>query len=189
MILFRHADPRFPFLWEDAAQPAARWHGKGEGPVHYLADTPDGAWAEFLRHEEIREPEELEGVRRALWAVQVADLEDVEPDLAEGILLGDPETYEQCQKEAARLLSLGLSGFRASSAALLPGGARGWIVNGGLQEGPDRRGEVWVLFGRRPDLVGWRAADEGRPHPDLLLRVRHFGPAPLPSQPAVREET
>jgi len=31
MILFRHADPRFPFLWERADQPEARWHRTGEG--------------------------------------------------------------------------------------------------------------------------------------------------------------
>ena len=58
-------DSRFPFLWEGAGQPPARWHGDGEGPVHYLTDTPDGAWAEFLRHEEIRDPQDLETVTRA----------------------------------------------------------------------------------------------------------------------------
>ncbi len=41
MIAYRHADPRFPFLWESNAQPPGRWHGIGEGPVQYLADTPD----------------------------------------------------------------------------------------------------------------------------------------------------
>src|SRR5262245_40501368 len=57
MILFRQVDARFPFLWEDARQPAGRWHAAGDGPAHYFADTPDGAWAEFLRHEEITEVE------------------------------------------------------------------------------------------------------------------------------------
>ena len=52
MIVFRQADPRYPFLWSDVSQPAARWHAVGEGPAHYFADTPDGAWAELLRHEE-----------------------------------------------------------------------------------------------------------------------------------------
>jgi hypothetical protein len=54
MIVFRHADPSLPFLWEDVGQPPARWHGDGDGPVQYFTDTPDGAWAEFLRHEEIK---------------------------------------------------------------------------------------------------------------------------------------
>ena len=50
MIAFRQVDARYPFLWEDGSQPAGRWHGDGEGPAHYFADTPDGALAEFLRH-------------------------------------------------------------------------------------------------------------------------------------------
>ncbi len=72
MIAWRNADPRFPFLWEEGgSQPAARWHAGGEGPVQYLSDTPDGAWAEFLRHEDLRDPEELSCVRRSLWAVDI----------------------------------------------------------------------------------------------------------------------
>ena len=73
MIAFRHSDGRFPFLWEDANQPSARWHREGEGPVQYLADTPDGAWAEFLRHEEITDEIDLEGISRALWTVSITD--------------------------------------------------------------------------------------------------------------------
>ena len=71
MIGFRHADIRLPFLWEGPDQPPGRWHGEGEGPVHYFADTPDGAWAEFLRHEGITDPDDLDTVRRALWAVEL----------------------------------------------------------------------------------------------------------------------
>lgn len=73
MIGFRQADPRYPFLWSDASQPAARWHGDGEGPAHYFADTPDGAWAELLRHEEIHDPADVATFRRALWAVELGD--------------------------------------------------------------------------------------------------------------------
>jgi hypothetical protein len=49
-------------LWEAASQPAARWHADGEGPAQYLADTPVGAWAEFLRHEGITDEADLSGV-------------------------------------------------------------------------------------------------------------------------------
>ena len=56
MIVYRHADTRLPFLWESSGQPAARWHADDEGPVQYFSETPDGAWAEFLRHEEITAP-------------------------------------------------------------------------------------------------------------------------------------
>jgi RES domain-containing protein len=59
VIAFRHADRRFPFLWEGSGQPAGRWNATGDSPIHYFADTPDGAWAEFLRHEGITSPEDL----------------------------------------------------------------------------------------------------------------------------------
>ena len=59
MIVFRRASAPSPFLWETAEQPPGRWHGEGEGPAQYFADTPDGAWAEFLRHENITDPEDL----------------------------------------------------------------------------------------------------------------------------------
>jgi hypothetical protein len=84
------------------------------------------------------------------------------------------DSYAACQREAARLRETGAAGFRAPSAALLPGGARGWIVQDGLREGPARDGEVYVLFGRSPDLVGWPVSFEGRPSATLLKRVRHL---------------
>ena len=174
MIGFRHADPRYPFLWEDPAQPAARWHADGEGPVHYFSDTPDGAWAEFLRHEEITAAEDLTTIRRALWAIELGDVPSVEPDLPSEVLTGGRETYRACQAEAGRLRARGVRGLRAPSAALRPGAARGWRVDGGLQPAEARDGRVIVLFGRRPDLVGWPAAIEGRPREDLLIHVRHF---------------
>lgn len=175
MIVFRHADSRFPFLWETSDQPAARWHGDGDGPVHYFADTSDGAWAEFLRHEEIRHPSELDGVRRGLWAVEVGEEPGWEPALDERVLHGDADSYPDCRGEADRLRSNRATGLVAPSAALLPGGARGWRVSGGLRPGPDREGTVVVLFGPRPDLVGWAATLDGRPEASLLDRVRHYG--------------
>lgn len=173
MILFRHADPRFPFLWEVPGQPAARWHGEDEGPAHYLADTPDGAWAEFVRHEGITREAELDNVRRALWAVEIPDgVALAEPALAADVLRGGTGTYGQCRTEARRLRASGATGLRAPSAALVPGGARGWRVDGGLRPAAGRDGSMVVLFGRRPDLVGWPATLAGRPAADLLARVR-----------------
>jgi hypothetical protein len=174
MIGFRHADPRYPFLWEDTSQPAARWHGAKEGPAHYFCDTPDGAWAEFLRHEEITDPEDVATIRRALWAVELGDEPSREPDLPLKTLTGGPETYSRCQAEARRLRRLGAVRIVAPSAALLPGAARGWRVDGGLQPGPPRDGKVIVLFGSRPNVIGWAVTSEGRPGTDLLSRVRHF---------------
>jgi RES domain len=175
MIVYRHADPRFPFLWESNGQASARWHGPGEGPVQYFADTPDGAWAEFLRHEGITDESELVNVRRALWAVEVPDyLHTKMPRLDQAAMTGGLNTYEECQKEARRLRSRGAAALRAPSAALLPGTAGGWKVDGGLQPAAERNGTVLAVFGARPDFVGWMAAFAARPRSHLLARVRHF---------------
>jgi len=175
MIVYRHADPRFPFLWESADQPPARWNGPREGPVQYFADTPDGAWAEFLRHEGISQEAELEGIRRSLWAIELPDDPAPHaPHLTQAVLAGGTETYEDCQKEARRLRAKGARALRAPSAALVAGGAHGWKVDGGLQPAAERDGFVLAVFGPRPDLVGWAVALAGHPRADLLARVRHL---------------
>lgn len=173
-IAFRHADPRFPFLWEGSDQPAARWHGAGDGPVHYFCDTPDGAWAEFLRHEEITDPEDVETIRRALWAVDLGKPRLAKPDLPREVLTGGFASHPACRMEGRRQRRLGAVGLEVPSAALLPEAARGWRVDGGLQPGKPRDGTVYVLFGQRPDLTGWRAAAVGRPDRELLSAVRHI---------------
>lgn len=173
MIAFRHADPRFPFLRETAAPAAGRWNPPGQ-LVHCFSDTPDGAWAEFLRHEEITDPEDIPHVRRALWAVRIGDPPAARPRVSARTLTGGRASWAACQREANRLRATGEPGLTAPSAALLPGGAHGVRVEGGERPGPSRDGVTFVLFGSRPDLVGWRATAAGRPDPELLQRVRHF---------------
>lgn len=172
MIAFRHADPRFPFLREDDSQPAGRWNTAGE-LTHYFCDTPDGAWAEFLRHEEIHDPEDLLTIRRALWAVDIGEPQALQPDLSPETLTGNSDTWSACQ-ELAQQCRQHTDGIAAPSAALLSAGARGWRVHGGLQPGPPRDGKVFALLGPRPDLVGWPATIEGRPGAEVLAKVRHF---------------
>ena len=176
MILFKHCDPRFPFLWESAAQPAARWHGDGDGPVHYFADTPSGAWAEFLRHEEITEETDLAGVVRAMWAVEVAlDAMRIEtPALSRRTLIGGRSTYPACQAEATRLRGAGARGLKAPSAALKEGGASGWQVMRGEKPAARSNGRVFAIFGALPEAIGWPAVERGAPPARLLDRVRHF---------------
>ncbi len=173
MIAFRHADPRFPFLHESAGTTEGRWNRAGE-LAHCFSDTPDGAWAEFLRHEEITDPEDIPHIRRALRAVEVGDPPPARPALATDTLTGGRTTWAACQREAARLRGAGEAGVMAPSAALVPGGAHGFRVEGGQRPGPPRDGVTIVLFGARPDLVGWQAAAAGRPDAELLRRVRHF---------------
>lgn len=175
MIAYRHADPRFPFLWESENEAEGRWNATGDGPVQYLADTPDGAWAEFLRHEEITTPEDLATVRRAIWAVDLGNERiDARPELGKRASFGNRDSYPRCQREARRLRAQGAVSLIAPSAALLPTGASGYRCDGGLVPGPPRDGRVYVLFGARPQAIGWRVVFRGRPAADLLDKVRHF---------------
>jgi hypothetical protein len=177
VIWFRHADPEDPFLWEEVTQAPARWHGEGEGPVQYLSDTPDGAWAEFLRHEEITDVRELEGVRRALWAVEVPkDSETVgRPRLFRRTLRGGLESYEACREEARRLLARGATAIEAPGAALRAGAARGQLVRGdNLVEASALDGRTLALFGPRPEVRGWLCADSAHPTERVLALVNHF---------------
>jgi len=172
VIAYRHADPRFPFLREDPPHSAGRWNAPGE-LTHYFCDTPDGAWAEFLRHEEIRDPQDLPTIRRALWAVDIGEIPSQRPVLPFQLLTGGMDTWPACQ-QTVRQYREHAKGIVAPSAALAPGTASGWRVDGGLRPGPDRDGQVFALFGRRPDLVGWAAAVDGRPGPDLLPKLKHL---------------
>jgi hypothetical protein len=139
--------------------------------VHYLCDTPDGAWAKFLRNEEITNSEDLPTIRCTVWAVDLGEEPARSVALPLEKLTGGPATYAACQEAAQRLRRPGATHLIAPSAALLPGGGRGWRVNGGLQPGSPRDGLVIVLFGHRPDGTGWPAARNGRPDEEMLERV------------------
>jgi hypothetical protein len=173
---FRHCDPRAPFLWQSADQPPARWHGSGEGPANYFADTPVGAWGEFLRHEGITDAADLAGVRRSLWVVELPADTPAVPQLTPAVLHGDDDTYPACQAEARRLRAAGATSLEAPAAALLPGGASGWSSNvAGLVTGqPARDGRVWVIFGPLA-ATGWVAVQAGAPPAQVLPLVRQFG--------------
>lgn len=176
MIVFRTADRRWPFLWESDLQPPGRWHGEGEGPAHYLADTPDGAWGETVRQLEITDPHDLRGLSRDLWAIEVPDDPASTPQLPSHVLRGDPNSYAACRDEARRLRAQGQTTLTAPSAALVDGGARGELVRGGQVEADERDGRVLVLFGPRRDLRGWLCASGGRPTERLLSLVRPLWP-------------
>lgn len=171
---FRNVDSRYAFLWESDAQPAARWHAMGEGPAQYLADTPEGAWAEFLRHEGIIDRDDLDGVERDLWALPVElDEEELiaEPELGVEDLHGGTASYPACREEARRLRAEGASALLAPSAALRPGSACGELVElVDLVPAPTRDGRVLVLFGARPTQRGHRCVEHGRP-PERVLAL------------------
>lgn len=175
MIGYRHCDSRFPFLYSSTSQPAARFHAAEDAPAHYFADTPVGAWAEFLRHEGIADARDFIGVRRSLWAVELPQEGYAIPDLSSSVMKGGLDSYARCQAEASRLRGLGAQGLKAPSAALVATGARGWITDGQEKPAPQARdGVTFVLFGTRPDLVGWPAVEGGAPPERILSLVRQL---------------
>ncbi len=172
-IVFRNCDPRFGFLWLSSRQPPARWHAQGEGPANYFADTPTGAWAEIIRHEGITDPEDLKGLRRDMWAVEIPADGFATPALPEATLTGGNDTYGACQMEARRLRAEGAARLQVHGAALLSGAASGWVATAtGTTPAPrQRNGMVCVIYGAAP-LVGWRAAEAGSPPREVLALVR-----------------
>jgi RES domain len=176
MIAFRQCDARCPFLWEGAAQPEGRWHAAGEGPAHYFADTPDGAWADFLRHEEIRDPADLATIRRAIWAVDIGDAPGVRPDLPVQTMQGDRSTWPACQAAARQLRATGQRRLKAPSAALMSD--RNSDPNS--EGNSNGNGNIVVLYGEPAELKlsGWIAAVDASPPRTLLTRVRHYDPRP-----------
>jgi hypothetical protein len=157
VIVFRHVDRRHPFLWETSDQPAGRWHAAGEGPVHYLAETADAAWAEFLRHEGITDPADLAGVSRALWAIDLPDPPATEPAISDASMTGGSSSYGTCRAEARRLRAAGAAGLIAPSAAVSGATGSGFRTDNGLRRGSRRPERVYVLALRRspgPRRVG-----------------------------------
>jgi hypothetical protein len=172
VIVYRNTDADVPFFWDSDRQPPARWHAAGAGPAQYASSTPDACWAEFLRHAGITDPEDIVGIERMIWAIEIADDEPAAvPLLTQRTLTGGRSSYARCQREAARLRAGGATRILAPSAAVRPGTASGWVSNPGLRPAPPREEQTIVLFGPRPDLVGW-VAGVGRPLPSLLRRVR-----------------
>jgi len=165
-------------MWESAEQPAARWHSQGDGPVTYLADTADGAWAEFLRHEGITLEEDLLGVARRIWAIEVPEAisdQAVSAKLPSKVMRGSLISYEQCQKYAREIRRSGAKAVIAPSAALHTGGARGEYVNKGLHEASDRDGLVLAMFGSSwIGLRGWATGDVAAPTRRTLSLVAHL---------------
>ena len=176
MIGFRNTDLDIPYFWEDDAQPAQRWHGSGEGPAQYLSTTPDASWAEFCRHQEIREPMDLAGVERAMWVVEFDDDRETfgEPKLPSPITVGDLSSYPACQEAARRIRATGSTALVTQSAAVIRESDSGWRVDGGLRRGSPRPELTLVLFGQRPNAVAWHSCAPGRPDASLLERVRYF---------------
>jgi hypothetical protein len=174
VIVYRAVGPSHPFLWDSTSQPPARWHEPDDAPVQYFSDTPEGAWAEVLRHFHLTQPDDLEGLAKSLWTVRLPDdLRLADPDLPTDVLTGGYDTYPACREEAERIRRAGFDGIIAPSAALID--SRPWLTRGGgiIPSGirPEPAHTI-VLFGEWSGIAAHQACWEGRPADWLQPRVR-----------------
>jgi len=183
---FRVCDCRYPFLWSGPGQRTGRWNQQGDGPVHYLASSPLVAWAEWLRAQEIREPEDLDGVAAALWAVLIpeswSDVELPEVQLKRRDILATDAAARQRRLQAIEQHKAeGALGLRAVSAAMQDPSTHPCRRCSDGEESDDRLPEapqVFVLWCGAELLAGWACVKQGRPSAELLPWVRPLGMAP-----------
>ncbi|MEA2676206.1 MAG: hypothetical protein QOJ81_347, partial [Chloroflexota bacterium] len=126
------------------------------------------------------DPADVATVSRSLWAVELPDEPLAAPGLPDATLVGGTASYPSCREEAGRARATGAKGLIAPSAALDRRTGSGYRTDAGLRAGPRREESVVVLFGARPDLVGWAACFEGRPRPELVARVRQLRSESVP---------
>ena len=167
---FRVCDRRYPFLWHTAGQ-AGRWNRAGDQPVHYLATTPTVAWAEWIRHQEIVDPADLQGVAAALWAVLIpAHWSD--QDLPAGQISMELVLGATPEAENARLALVDQLREQGSDRALPCIRVRDGTEHGDALQIPAAMVLLWCAAEQLP---GWCCVPEGRPGPELLPLVRREG--------------
>jgi hypothetical protein len=67
LTLFRYTSYDVPF-WVRPNSRSGRWHVSGDPPTQYWSMTPDAAWAELIRSENLRTEAELDELRMPIWA-------------------------------------------------------------------------------------------------------------------------
>lgn len=167
--LFRYSSYDVPFWVLPNTRPG-RWHVAGDAPTQYWSGSPDAAWAELIRSEELRSEAEVDLVRMPLWVcrfpfAELVDLRDISAQKAAGLTREDlvGESWAACQ-QAGAVLRQSHSGVIAPAAAL-DGHENVTIF------GPKRMTE----WGERPALasaVPAAIAAVGRPRPGLVESVR-----------------
>lgn len=172
-VAFRWADYDTPF-WARDNRSAGRWNEPGDGPTQYWCMDPSAPWAELLRHEGLREEDDVERLRATLWAARwsvgpLADLGGFAEAEAWGV---DPrvlveDDHRACRRLARDLRGRGFAGLLAPSAAL-PGSVTLVVFRPRVRAGYD-------AAPRLASQVPAEVAAVGRPRRGLAELVRHFG--------------
>lgn len=172
-VAFRYADYDTP-LWSRPNTRDGRWHVARTEPTQYFSLSPDGSWADRIRHESLRTETEVAFIRMPLWVARIneqkiADYRNFEKAEAAGFppdaLIDDD--WERCQVEAERLRDLGFRGV-LSPAAALPGETALTLFGG----------RYAVDWDEEPGLVSAipaKVVTVGAPPAGLIEHVRYFG--------------
>jgi hypothetical protein len=172
-VAFRYSNYDTPF-WAGPNTDPGRWHTAGSVATQYLSLTPDGAWAELIRHEDLKTEAAVAEVRTQIWVVRInqariadystftkAEQAGFPPDA----LVSDD--YTVCQAEGARLRAAGYAGVIAPSASLTS--AVNVTIFGA---------RLRASFATVPKLarsVPAAVVAVGAPRRGLVSKARHFG--------------
>ena len=168
LIAFRYCDYDVPF-WVRANSREGRWHVVGDPPTQYWSTTPDGAWAELIRAEELTLEDELDLLRMPIWVCRIPclgliDLRDSASQEQHGITAADltSEDWSACQRVATHV--------RASARGVISPSAAMDDASNVTLFGPRRA----IALEQRPALasaVPSAVVAHGRPRPGLIPSV------------------
>jgi RES domain-containing protein len=172
---FRWSSYDVPF-WGRPNSRDNRWNYAQVGATQYWALTPEAAWAELIRHEDLLTEEELELVRMPIWVCRIATVMLVDLRLAaerdrHGISYDDliDDDWTPCQRLAV-VLRERVRGVITPSAAL-PDHANITLF------GP-RRAIDWHSRPALASTLPTSRAAIGRPPDGLIPRVRRHARRP-----------
>lgn len=176
VVAFRWTDYDVPF-WARENRRDGRWNYAGQEPAQYWSLTPEAAWAELVRSENLETEADLDLVRMPMWIARfptlgLVDLQLVDQrekyKVSEGLLIDDDWTI--CQELGTALRDSATRGVITPSAAL--SGHASLTVFG------RRRAIDWTTRRALASTVPATRVSLGRPPPefDLLSRVRRRTP-------------
>jgi hypothetical protein len=168
-VAFRYSRHDSPF-WTRPNRLAGRWHVPGDGPTQYLSLSPEGAWAELIRRQHLRDDQAAARIRMPIWIASLAaeglvDYRDAAAGIGAEALVDDD--HRHCQREGRRLRSLGYSGVVTPSAAL-PGAVNVTLFGA-------RYALAWNVGAALASGIATTVVAVGSPPPGLAARVRHRG--------------
>ena len=153
---------------------ARRFNKPLMGPVQYWSLHPLTPWAEILRGQGMRTPDEAAEIRQRLWVARFeVDADHLTFDTAATFNLEPQQLIDDdfgaCQELGERRLNLELPNAITVPSAALPG-TKNLVVFGPLVRSP------YSMEALSPDDVPASiAADHARPPESLLPLVRHVG--------------